>query len=105
MLILLPKKRLVSKIIHPLYTILSVNQRVKCDWIINPHLKSLTFHGRREAGNDVHPLEDVRLGADVRLNIRCKDELLVLDGEGLDRFRDPKTYECKCHAVEYVCGQ
>ena len=53
---------------------------------MDPHLKSLTFHSRREAGNDVHPLGDVRLGADVQLNIRCKDQLLVLDGEGLDRF-------------------
>ena len=66
--------------------------RKKYELIIDPHLKSLTFHSRREAGNDVHPLGNFRLGADVRLNIRRKDQLLVLDGEGLDRFRDPKKY-------------
>ena len=64
----------------------AINLGFKCYWIMDPHLKSLTFHSRREAGNDVHPLGDVRLGADVQLNIRCKDQLLVLDGEGLDRF-------------------
>ena len=66
-------------------------------------LESLTFYGGREFGDDADPLGDVRLGADVGLDVRREDELLVLDGERLHRLRDPETVlDVECFSFYYL---